>query len=416
MEEWEAEIRSFAEEIDQRELEPGDFKDIVSGIIDSSFNRFFMILADERPDFGVQLLEADNPNLKPCQPHVLMGICSADPEKGKELVNQYIKEERFDLAPAGLRALATEDIDYVQEKVEKLLENQSPYSPELVSGLSQVVNGYWEDHQDWTESILLTLLQDAELLDSQSMDTVLRPLPLHNDDSEDMNEDILEKVLDYAEKRENLVSESHSVRLIIEEVAERDPKQFVEFTLQRLENEYTGVSLLPTHLDIETDQMKEADSYESAVSKVCELILDTDYYTPMAFSDLTGCFPIADISECLLPRIPDCSEDQLLQVIWYCKFLPITEDTEKIYRKVVTDGVDNIQETESVQNVIHSALYTDALATRSLSGVSKKEDEIEMLRDWQEDSSLPVSVKWFAEEAEDRLLDSMENRKDLFRD
>jgi len=285
-----------------------------------------------------------------------------------------------------------------------------------VNGLSQIVTGFWEDHKDWTKSVLLRLLQGADSLDPQSVDATLRPLPLHKEDSEDVDEEILEEVLEYAVERENLASESHSIQYVIEEVAERYPEQFVNFTLQRLENEYTGVSLLPTHLDIETDRMKEADGYESAVSKVCERILDTDYYTPMAFSDLTGCFPIADITEHLLPRIPDCSEDQLLQVIWYCKFLPVTEDTEKIYRKVVTEGVSDIQEAESVQNVIHSALYTDALATRSLSGISKKEDEIEMLRDWQHDSSLPASVKRFAEEAEDRLLDGVENREDLFRD
>ena len=162
--------------------------------------------------------------------------------------------------------------------------------------------------------------------------------------------------------------------------------------------------------------MKKADSYESAVSKICDRILDTDYYIPMQFSDLTGSFPIADITEHLLPRIPDCSEDQLLRVIWYCKLLPITEDTEKIYRKVVTEGVDNIQEADSVQNVIHSALYTDAMASVSLSGVSRKEDEIEMLRDWQEDPSMSSSVHLFAEEAEDRLLESLETREVFFRE
>ncbi|WP_255194639.1 ATP-binding protein [Natronobeatus ordinarius] len=414
MEEWEAEIRSFAEGIDEEELEPGDFKDIVAGIRDSSFNRFFMILADERPDFGEQLLEADDPDLTPCKPHVLMGICSADPEKGKDFVNQYIEKERFGLAPAGLRSLATEDLDYVQEKIEELLENQSPYSPELISGLSQVLNGYWEDHQEWTESVLSTLLHDAESLDSQSVEMVLRPLPLHNDDSENVDGEILEEVLDYTEKRENLTSEPHSLQLVIAEIAERNPEQFVNFTLQRLENEYTGVSLLPTHLDVETDRMKEADSYDAAVNEVCQRILDTDYYTPMAFSDLTACFPIADIAERLVARIPDCSEDQLLQVIWYCKFLPVTENTEKIYRKVVTEGVDDIRDAESVSSVIHGALYTDALATRSLSEVSKKEDEIEMLRDWQEDSSLPSSVRLFAEEAEDHLLDSVERQEKMF--
>jgi len=414
MEEREAEIRNFANRMDEEEIEPGDFKDIVSGITDSSFNRFFMILANERPDFGEQLLEADDSNLKPCQPHVLMGICSADPKKGKNFVNQYIEEERFGLATAGLRSLATEDLDYVQEKIEELLENQSPYSSELVSGLSQVLNGYWEDHQEWTESVLRTLLHDTESLDSQSVEMALRPLPLHKGDSENVDGEILEEVLDYTEKRENLASEPHSLQLVIAEVAERNPEQFVNFTLQRLENEYTGVSLLPTHLDVETDRMKEADSYDAAVNKVCERILDTDYYTPIAFSDLTACFPIADIAERLVSRIPDCSEDQLLQVIWYCKFLPVTENTEKIYRKVVTEGVDDIRDAESVSNVIHGALYTDALATQSLSGVSKKEAEIEMLRDWQEDTSLPSSVRLFAEEAEDHLLDSVERQEELF--
>lgn len=161
--------------------------------------------------------------------------------------------------------------------------------------------------------------------------------------------------------------------------------------------------------------MKESDSYESAVSKICDRILDTDYYIPVAFSDLTGSFPIADITEKLLPMIPDCSADQLLRVIWYCKLLPITEDTEKIYLKVVTEGVNDIQEAESVQNVIHSALYTDAMASVSLSGVSKKEDEIEMLRDWQENPSISSSVHLFAEEAENRLLESLERREEFFR-
>jgi len=248
------------------------------------------------------------------------------------------------------------------------------------------------------------------------VDNILRPLPLHKNDSKEVDGEILEVVLNYAEKRDNLASESHSVELVIQEVAERNPEQFVDFALQRLENEYTGVSLLPTHLDIETDRMKEADSYESALSKICDRILDTDYYTPMAFSDLTGCFTIADVTEHLLPIIPDCSEDQLLRVIWYCKFLPVTEDTKKIYRKVVTEGVDNIQEAESVQNVIHSALYTDAMASVSLSGVSKKEDEIEMLRDWQEDPSLSSSVHLFAEESEDRLLEGVESREEFFRE
>lgn len=416
IEERETEIRSFAEDLDEEELQPSDFSDIISELTDTSFNQFFRVLADERPEYGEKLLEADDSDLDSCKPQVLVGVCSTDPERGKELVDQYIDEERFDLISAGLSALATQDLEYAKENVNELLEDRSEIPRELVSGLSQIVHGYRDDHQDWTESVLLTLLEDAKSLDPQSVDNVLRPLPLHKDDSKEVDGRILEQVLDYVEKKENLASESHSIELVIQEVAERNPERFVDFALQRLEYEYTGVSLLPTHLDIEIDRMKEADSYEAAVSKLCDRILDTDYYTPIAFSDLTGSFPIADITDHLLPSIPTCSEDQLLQIIWYCKFLPVTEDTEKIYRKVVTEGVDNIQEAESVQSVIHSALYTDAIASLSLSGASRKENEIEMLRDWQEDSSLPSSVHLFAEEAEDRLLESVESREEFFRE
>ena len=416
MEEREAEIRSFVEEMNEEELEPTDFSDILSELTDTSFNQFFRVLANERPEYGEKLLEADEPGLKRCKPQVLVGICSTDPRRGKEFVDQYIEEERFELVSAGLSALATQDIDFAKENVNELLEKQSQISPGLVSGFSKVVHGYWDDHQEWTENVLLTLLQDAESLDPRSIKLALQPLPLHKEGSQEINIEILEEVLDYAEDIENFAAEPHRVQLVIKEVAERNPEQFVDFAYQRLENEHAGVSLLPTHLDTDADRMKEADSYDAAVNKVCEKILDTDYYTPMAFSDLTGCFPIEDITEHLLPKISDCSEDQLLQAIWYCKFLPVTEDTEKIYRKVVTEGVNNILEAESVQEVIHSALYTDALASRSLSGVNKKQDEIEMLQEWQQDPSLPSSIHIFAEEAEDRLLDGVEQQENRLND
>lgn len=83
----------------------------------------------------------------------------------------------------------------------------------------------------------------------------------------------------------------------------------------------------------------------------------------------------------------------------------------KIYRKVVTEGGENIQKAESVQSVIHGARYTDALATRSLSGANKKEDEIKILRNWQEDRSLPSSVLLSAEEVEAYLLDGVEQQE-----
>jgi len=413
-EEREAEIRNFAENIDETEIEPSDFADVVSEVTDTSFAQFFRVLADEKPEFGDKLLEEDDPDLRSCVPSVVVGICSAEPQKGKELIDQYIEENRFDLASAGLSALIAQDLGYVQRKVDELLEDQSSISSELVAGLSQVVNGCWDDNQQWAESVLLTLLQDAESLDSESVDAALLCLPLHRDKSQQVGGEIIEEVLDYAEERENLASEPYGIELVIAEIAERNPERFVDFCLQRLEKEYVGISLLPTHLDIYTDRMKESDGYEDAVEKVCECILDTDYYAPIAFSDLTGSFPIADLSEYLLSEIPGCSRDQLLRVIYYCKNLPMTDKIEEIYLKILIDGIDDIQREESVQNAIHAALYTDALAI--MSGVDKKEDEIRMLRDWQEDSSLSFSVRLFAEEAEDYLLDGLKRQENMFRD
>lgn len=416
MEEREAEIRSFAEDLNEVELEPSDFADILSELTSTSFNQFFRVLANERPEYGVNLLEVDDPDLASCKPQVLVGICASDPEKGKELVDQYIEEEQFELASAGLSALVSQDLEFVKEKVNDLLEERAEIPSELVSGLSQVVHGYWEDHQEWTEDVLLTLLQDAESLDPRSIKRVLQPLPLHNEDSENVDEEILEETLDYARGRERLGSEPHSINYVIAESAERDPEQFVDFCLQRIENEYIGTALLPPHLDIDTERMRQADTYDDAINKISERILDIDYYRPTIFPDLTGTFPISDIADELIPEISDCSEEQLIRIIWYCKMLPITEDTERIYRKVVTEGVDNILEAEDLQDVIYGALYTDALASRSLSGISKKEDELEMLRNWQNDSSLPTSVQIFAEEAEDYLMDSIEQQKDRLED
>ena len=52
MEEREAKIRSFAEELNEEEVEPPNFSDIVSELTDTSFNQFSRVLADERPEHG----------------------------------------------------------------------------------------------------------------------------------------------------------------------------------------------------------------------------------------------------------------------------------------------------------------------------------------------------------------------------
>ncbi|WP_239524299.1 ATP-binding protein [Halogeometricum borinquense] len=415
LEEREAEIRGFAEDLDEEELEPSDFSDIVSELTDTSFNQFFRVLADERPEYGERLLEADDPALDSCKPQVLVGICSTDPERGKELVEQYTEEERLDLISAGLSALAIQDLDFTKENVNELLEDRSEIPPELVSGLSQVVHGYWEDHQDWTENVLLTLLQDAESLDPRSIKDVLQPLPLHKNDSQGVDEDIVKEALDYAEDRENLSNEPHGLQLAIEEIAERNPEQFVEFCLQRLENGHTGTSILPTHIDVDTERMTQAEGYSDAEDEVASRILDADYYNPIGFSALTRCFPTTDLTERLKQEISDCSEDELMHIIWYIRQYPITEGIEEIYLTILTEGVDDINSTETVKNEILTALSSDPLTTPSM-GVDMKEDEIEMVRHWQRDSSLSSSIHRFAEEAEDYLLDDIEQRENRFND
>lgn len=82
--------------------------------------------------------------------------------------------------------------------------------------------------------------------------------------------------MDYAEDSESFAEEPHSLQLVIAEVAERNPEQFVDFSLQRLENEYVGTSLLLTHLDIDSERMKQADGYSRAADVVASRILDAD--------------------------------------------------------------------------------------------------------------------------------------------
>lgn len=415
MEEREAEIRSFAEDLDEEELEPSDFSDIVSELTKTSFNQFFRVLADERSEYGERLLEEDDPDLDSCKPQVLVGICSTDPERGKELVGQYTEEEQFGLVSAGLSALATQDLDFAKDNLNELLEERSEIPGELVPGLSQVVHGYWEDHQEWTENVLLTLLQDAELLNPRSIKAVLQPLPLHKEESQEVDEDILKEVLDYAEDRENLGNEPHGLQLAIEEVAEQNPEQFVDFCLQRLENGYTGISILPAHIDVDFERMKQADGYNNAADEVASCIFDADYYNPIGFSDLTRCFLTADLAERLIPEIRDCSEDEVMHIIWYIRQYPITEDIEEIYITILTEGIDDINNTETVKNEILTALSSDPLTTPSM-GIDMKEEELEMVRRWQRDPSLSSSVHRFAEEAEDYLLDDIEQRENRFND
>lgn len=100
-------------------------------------------------------------------------------------------------------------------------------------------------------------------------------LPLHEEEAvQDVDTAILSAVLSYAEDRRRLGNESYSVELAIAEAAARYPERFVAFCVNRCENEFTGVSLLPPHLDIDTERMQDSEGYDTAVARVCDLIMD----------------------------------------------------------------------------------------------------------------------------------------------
>jgi hypothetical protein len=104
-----------------------------------------------------------------------------------------------------------------------------------------------------------------------------------------------------------------------------------------------------------------------------------------------------------------------MHIIWYCRQYPITEDIEEIYLTIITEGVDNINRNETVKNEILTALSSDPLTIPSM-GIDLKEDELEMLRGWQQDASLPSPAIAFAEEAEDYLLDDVERSENTLED
>jgi hypothetical protein len=417
LEERDEEIREFLREREDVTRDLEEVVEIVESIPNQSFTRFFQLLGEEHPETGINLIENPEPSIMEYLPNIVFGVCVAQPESGKGLVTEFISEGQIELTCAGLRAIDSDDHAFVVEQIETLLDENAPYNPEFVSNVARVVHGQWDDNQDWIQSVILRLFENARTLTTQAVDNLLLPLPLHDDEQvQAVEDDILFAVLAYAEEQGNLSNESHDVSLAVAETAARYPDRFVEFCLTRCENEYAGTALLPPHLDIDTERMRAADEYDQAVKQLTNLILDTDGYHPLLFNDLSAVFPTRDIADHLISEIPGCSDEQLVRVIQYCRQFAMTEPISDLYLAIMENGVDDIRDAESIKNCILAAISTDPTASIAFAGADlegRKERELETLQEWQDDPEREIGVKRFADEAEQYLRDDIERMKNF---
>lgn len=100
------------------------------------------------PGYRCGLIETAPSDVEQYLPNVMIGICAADGETGKELVDEFIDDGDAQLACAGLRVLITEDRSFAVDRLATLRDSADPYEPELVANVSRVLRGEWEDHPD----------------------------------------------------------------------------------------------------------------------------------------------------------------------------------------------------------------------------------------------------------------------------
>lgn len=166
------------------------------------------------------------------------------------------------------------------------------------------------------------------------------------------------------------------------------------------------------------ERMQESDNYDAAIQRISNIVLDQDEYPSLIYARLFQIVPVGDVAPLLAERVSDCSKEELLRIIWYCQLFAITDSVEELLLAVMTDGVDNLREAESIQRNILSALSSSPLGTAHVMSSQKYERELAVVRGWQEDRDLPISVRNFARTAEDYLLDDLDRwdrfEEDLF--
>jgi hypothetical protein len=407
-EESEDEMRAFIRDLDPAWEQQFDaFVDVVEHSPETFFKRFFKLFGEEQPAAGVQLLEESPAALEEYQARIVVGICAGDPERGRELVSEYIEAGTWDLACAGLRVFINSDRDYAVSAFERIIDQTDRYKSELVIHLSSVLRGQWEEDRDWAEEMFLNLLHESESVTPQVLDRLLDALPHQKENLVTVDSAVLEEITDYVVEFDQL-SESHQLQQIVAEFAERSPLAFVEFCHSRADRLHSHLELLPLHMDMDTQRMRQAEDYDAAVQTVSNLVLDTDEYAPQAYSRLFHTVPVEDVAPLLADRVSTCSEDQLLRIIWYCQLFELTDPVETLLLTVMADGVDNLREAEAIQRNILCAISSSPMGTAEVMNDNQYQRELATVRDWQNDSDLPIEIRNFAREAEQHLLDDLD--------
>lgn len=138
------------------------------------------------------------------------------------------------------------------------------------------------------------------------------------------------------------------------------------------------------------------------------LIVDTDEYAPQVYARLFHTIPVDDVAPLLADRVSNCSEDQLLRIIWYCKLFALIDSIEYLLLTVMRDGVENLREAEAVQRNILAAISSTPLGTTRVMNDRSHQRELATVRNWRDDGSLPIEIRNFARRAEQYLLDDLE--------
>lgn len=418
-EESEEEMRAFIRDLDPAWEQQFDaFVDVVEHSPETSFKRFFKLFGEEQPEAGVQLLDQSPAALEEYQERMVVGICAGDPEGGRELVSDYIEDGTYNLACAGLRVFINSDRDYAVSAVERIIGETDRFTEERVIHISSVFRGQWEEDQDWAGEMFLTLLHESESVTPQVLDRLLDALPRRKESLTAVGESVLDEIMDYVVEFDRL-GESHQLQQMVEEFSERRPLDFVEFCIQRSDRLDGQMDLLPRHMDVDTERMREAEDYDAAVQTIGNLVLDTDEYAPQAYARLFHTIPVADVAPVLAGRVADCSEDQLLRIIWYCQLFELTDPVEALLLTVMGDGVDNLREADAVQRNILCAISSSPMGTAGGARVmndNQHQRELSTVRDWQDDSELSIEIRNFAREAEQHLLDDLDQRSRLEED
>ena len=405
---WEAakaEIHSFVSELEPPWGAQFDrFVDVVEASPGTSFKPFFKLFAEEHCDAGVQLLENTPAELTEYREQILVGICVGEPERGKELVSEYIDAGMYELACAGVAVFFNSERNFGVAQFERIISDVDSYSEELLEQLGPVLRGEWDNDSDWAEDTFQTLLHGAESVTPKVINELLNALPHRKENLADVDKAVLFDILDAVVGLDRL-NQPHQLQQHITEVAERYPLAFVEFYIDRVYDDPSRLEQLPYHMEVNTGRMRDGEGYEEAVRTVRDIVLDTDEYLPQIYARLFQIIPLADVEPLLIDEIDDCSEDQLLRVIWYCELFAFTDPVQNILIAVLTDGIDSLRDADAIQRSIISAIASSPQARVSGATSNLHQEEIATLQAWKDNKDLPTQVRNFARKAQQHLVD-----------